>query len=255
MSFFHIGKVVWYAVEPSHLLIWGLVVGSMLALLGRRTGAIICSACALFCLLLLILPIGNWVLRPLENSVPRPLLPGRVDGILVLGEGLNGDILHSRRTPGLEHGAASLVAAMALARRFPAARVVFSGGAGDLNPEGQTEAAVAAKTFSENGLAHSRLLLEGKSRSTWENLVFSRALANPTSRQVWVLVASAAHMPRALAVARKVGWAMVPWPSNYLTTREGLEAHLSFSSNLNHLDLAAHEWLGLMAYRASGKAI
>jgi uncharacterized SAM-binding protein YcdF (DUF218 family) len=61
-------------------------------------------------------------------------------------------------------------------------------------------------------------------------------------------------MPRALAVARKVGWPMLPWPSNYLTTRAGPEAHLSFSSNLYHLDIAAHEWLGLLAYRAAGKA-
>jgi uncharacterized SAM-binding protein YcdF (DUF218 family) len=41
-------------------------------------------------------------------------------------------------------------------------------------------------------------LLEGKSRNTAENARLSRALAAPGPDDVWVLVTSASHMPRAM---------------------------------------------------------
>jgi uncharacterized SAM-binding protein YcdF (DUF218 family) len=62
------------------------------------------------------------------------------------------------------------------------------------------------------------------------------------------------HMPRAMAVARKLNWPMLPWPSDYITApRQGHDL-LEFNGNLGLLDYAVHEWVGLLAYRISGKA-
>jgi len=63
-------------------------------------------------------------------------------------------------------------------------------------------------------------------------------------------------MPRAMAVARKLGWNMVPWPSDYITAPgDNGAAMFDVSGNLGLTDFAMHEWIGMLAYRLSGKAI
>ncbi len=242
-------KLVWYAVEPSHLLVWTMLAAAILCWRRRRAGAVLATLCTLFLLVLLTLPIGNWALRPLENRYARPVWPAHVDGILVLGEGLNAEILAERGVPGVgEHGG-SLLAGAILAWRYPGARLVFTGGSGELD-QGLPEAQVAQQLFGELGLTP---VLEDRSRNSWENILFSRDLVRPKPGETWLLVADALHMPRAMAVADKLDWPLIPWPSDYVTLAHGAEVHLSLAANLAHLDKAAHEALGLLAYRLSGK--
>jgi hypothetical protein len=47
---------------------------------------------------------------------------------------------------------------------------------------------------------------------------------------------------------------MLPWPSDYITAPRGGGDFLEFNGNLGLLDYAVHEWIGLLAYRVSGKA-
>lgn len=250
MSFFMLSKLAWYAVEPSHLLVWTMLAAAVLCFRHRRAGAVLAGLCALFLLLLLTLPIGNWALRPLENRYVRPVLPDHIDGILVLGEGLSPEVLADRGAPGVGPDGGALLAAAILAHSYPEARLVFAGGSGEPGG-GLPEAEVAAHLLGGLGLAP---LIEDRSRTSFENIVDARALAHPAPGETWLLVAGALHLPRAMAVAEKLHWALTPWPADYLTTRSGPERHLSLAANLAHLDLAFHERLGLLAYRLSGKA-
>ena len=243
MSFFAASKLLWFAVEPSHLLVW---IAILAAIFRNR---ILAAIVALSLVLLLTVPVGNWALRPLEDAYPRPDWPGHVDGILVLGEGLTGEVLASRGVPGIGQDGGTLLAAVALAKRYPDARLVFTGGSGELGGS-VAEARVAEHIFGELGLAP---LYEDKARNTYENLLFARDLAAPKDGETWLLVAEALHMPRAMAVARKLGWKLLPWPSDYLTLKDGQEGALSLALNLAHLDKAVHEAVGLLAYRLSGK--
>ncbi|TWB39563.1 YdcF family protein [Nitrospirillum pindoramense] len=250
LEFFIVSKVGWYLVAPSHLLVWTAVATVWLAARRHAAALLPAVAGALSLLILLILPVGDWALRPIENQYSRPTTePEAIDGILVLGEGLNGEALRSRGVPGVGPDGGTLLAAAALARRHPEARVIFSGGAGDIGGIGVADAVVARHVFADLGLDDARVSYEGRSRTTLENLLFAKDVAQPQAGQRWVLVASAYHMPRAMLSAARAGWQVTPWPSNYQTAAQGRQHHLSLAANLAHLDLAAHEALGLLAYR------
>ena len=97
--------------------------------------------------------------------------------------------------------------------------------------------------------------MERLSRNTQENAEFSKALVNPKAGERWLLITSAYHMPRSVGLFRKAGFAVEPYPVDW---RVGKAADLlTFSSvivdGLDRTDLAMREWMGLTAYRASGK--
>lgn len=178
--------------------------------------------------ILLLLPVGSWALTPLEQRFPRAELPGSVDGILVLGGG--GD------------NPERFLAVAPLAREFPHARVVFS----------DIDANAGRTGFRRLGLDPARTLIEGRARNTWENLSFTYALVKPRMSGNWIVVTDAYHIPRAMGVAGKLGWRVIPWPSGY---HGGLaNVSLQFADNLGKLDTAGHEWLGLLAYWAMGRS-
>src|SRR5689334_4070909 len=96
----------------------------------RRFGLSLMIASAALFLAVLVLPVGYWLLRPLEDRYARPPWPTRVDGVVVLGGGLDPKIYGSRGAPSDDKVEGRLVAAAEFARRYPNARIVFSGGTG-----------------------------------------------------------------------------------------------------------------------------
>jgi len=85
------------------------------------------------------------------------------DGIVILG----GDIDR-------------VLAGIKLVRQYPTARIVFSGGNGNLlRTDDTTEADDAEEIFAELGVARERLLFDRQARNTRENAVFSKAMAQP----------------------------------------------------------------------------
>jgi uncharacterized SAM-binding protein YcdF (DUF218 family) len=103
----------------------------------------------------------------------------------------------------------------------------------------------------EFGVAPNRLFAERQSRDTFENALFSRQIANYRPGERWLLVTSAAHMPRAIAAFRAVGFSVEAYPVDYQTT--GLPEDFLPSSMPSSTDTAVHEWIGLIAYRVSGR--
>jgi uncharacterized SAM-binding protein YcdF (DUF218 family) len=249
LDFYNAGKLFWLIAAPSHLLVWLLALG--LLMWRKAAGRALMAAVLSFYVLLLFVPLGEWALNKLENQYPRGPWPAHVDGILELGGGLSPGIFLTRHLPGAQLGEPRMVATFELARRYPAARIVFSGGNGEAG--GSPETLAAREIFNQLGLPLSRVRFEDRARDTWENFLYARPLAKPKTGEVWLLVTSAYHMPRAMAVARAQGWDIRPWPSDYLTTpRTGLW-RLSAESDLSDLDLAAHEWAGLWTYRLMGR--
>jgi uncharacterized SAM-binding protein YcdF (DUF218 family) len=240
-----LSRLAWFCIEPSHLLVWTAVAAAILSARKTYTGAVLATLVASALLVLLFVPVGNSALRPIEDQVPRPAWPEHVDGILVLGEGLNADIPATRGAGGIGSDGGTLIAARALAQHYPAAKLVYSGD--------QSEVAIAKTLFAEMGMT-GPILFDGRAHNTWENFLFARLVARPAPGETWLLVAAGYHLPRAAAVARELDWPMIPWASDYLSTASGRQAGASLPANLAHLDLAAHELFGLIAYRLAGEA-
>lgn len=249
--FFPVSKAFAFVAMPSHILLW-LVAATALALLAGwiRTARGLGLAALVLFVLLGVVPSGLMAAKPLEDMYPRRPLPSRITGIVTLGGGLSVAELLSRGAPGTSPSIDRLVSTWALARRHPEARVVFSGGWGPYAD------AIAARTdLLRMGLDPARLTLEGRSRNTYENLAFTKAIVQPRPGETWVLATSAIQLPRAMRVAERVGWPMIPWPTDYRTTARGLPdggRWFRIGENLGLADEAAHEWIGLVAYAAAG---
>lgn len=157
----------------------------------------------------------------------------------------------------LNQGAERFSGAMALARQHPQARVVFTGGSGALRDLGHVHggsAAVAEQFFAEQGLLSKRLTLERASRNTAENARLTYDLIAPELNETWALVTSAFHMPRAVASFESAGWQrIVPWPVDYRarSLRAGIGWNLG--RNLEVLNTAVREYIGLLAYNVTGR--
>jgi uncharacterized SAM-binding protein YcdF (DUF218 family) len=246
-----------FFLEPGNSLVAMLSLGSaLLWTRWRSIGAYLTSLSAILFVVLLVLPLGAWLVKPLEDAFPRPAWPARVDGILVLGGGMDPDIVASRHAPSEDATEGRLVGAFELARRYPNARVVFAGGSGAIFGDRVPEATAARQAFAALGITQSRIIYESRSTDTWENLIFARDLVRPRAGETWVLATSASQMPRAMSVAGRIGWRLTPWPTDYATPKDvrSIWPGFDLAGNLGMLDMALHEWVGIAVYRLTGRA-
>lgn len=218
----------------------------------RRIGIVLGSVMLLVVGTIGLLPLHDWMMRPLEEYFPVPELPAQVDGIIVLGGAERPDIMAVRGWPELNSNADRLIGFVALARQYPAAKLVFSGGAAVPHRDREvTEADVAAAVFTKLGLDPERVIYERVSRNTAENARLSHALAQPRRGEVWILVSSARHLPRAVNTFEALGWPVVPYPVDFLTGKLP-EFEFSPLRRLSGFNFVAREMLGLLWYRLQG---
>jgi uncharacterized SAM-binding protein YcdF (DUF218 family) len=141
-------------------------------------------------------------------------------------------------------------------RRYPNARILFSGGSGALIDDADAEASFAVLLLESFGIARNRITLEDRSRNTVENAVFSKAIVQPKSGERWLLVTSAYHMPRAIGVFRKAGFPVEPYPVDLRRppAEGGLRPFATIVNGLWRTDTAVHEWVGLAVYWLTGRS-
>lgn len=250
---FALSKVFWTLAMPGNLLALLLAAGASLLFTRGRLRAVgqgLVAVAALGFMVLLITPAADWAARPLEERFPRPPLPERADGIIMLGGAVDPVLAASRGVPAVNQSAERILAFVELARRYPEARLVSSGGSGLLLRQDAKEDAVVRDTLRQVGFDPGRVLFEADSRNTWENALYSRDLAKPGPGEVWILVTSALHMPRSVGVFRRIGWAVVPYPVDF----RSYDASTPFPGfdlqrSLDLFSTAVREWIGLAAYR------
>jgi uncharacterized SAM-binding protein YcdF (DUF218 family) len=248
---FLIGKLAWFLLCPTNLLLLALA-GGLAArhwLLGRR----IAGAALLALLLAVLLPVGQWLRMPLETRFPPPPELGQVDGVIALGGGIDPQVSAYWGQPAIGGTAERFTTLVEMSLRWPRARLAFTGGIGQLGGAPATEAAILREFLRGLGLDERRLLLEDRARTTRENALLAKTLLQPQPGQTWLLVTSAAHMPRSIGVFREIGWEVVPWPVDYRTAGWwGGDWRPRAGERLAELDEAGYEWLGLVYYRMLG---
>lgn len=254
--FFLIAKTLGVMVEAPQIFLELLIVGVVLLWTRwNRAGRIVTTIMAVVVLVFAITPIAAFIARPLEDRFPQPDLAVAPTGIIVLGGAMDEGVSRARKMPVLNDAAERLTEPVALMRRFPNARLIFSGGSGRLTPAAWTESDVARMFWRSLGVPDERMAFEDKSRDTWENAVFTKQLAQPKAGERWLLVTSAMHMPRSVGIFRKIGFDVVPYPVDYQTggVPGDFVGMRKPTDATRILQGATHEWIGLVSYWLTGK--
>ncbi len=254
--YFLASKLLWFVAAPLNVLLLAAMAGVLLGLTRfRRTGWWLTLGSLVSIIALGMLPVGSLLLRGLEDAVPAWRDDGGpVAGIIVLGGGFDGSVALYRNQFSINEAGERLTAMASLARQRPDVPVVFTGGSGRLGERGPGEAGALKPFLAELGLPEGRVILEGASRNTLENALFTRDLLKPRPGDRFILVTSAAHMPRSVGLFRAAGFTVLPWPVDYRTSAIA-DDPISFSvaGGLSRLEAAVREWIGLIAARALGQ--
>ena len=256
--FFIVSKVLGFFAIPSNLVVTiGLVGILLLATRWWRIGRTLMIASLLALAILGFSPAGNALILPLEDRFPLwDDSHGAPDGMVVLGGSISPEVSKARRQVALDEAAERITAAVTLARLYPKARIVFSGGNGELIYREGTEAEYAVQLFEDLGIPHDRIVAEEQSRNTVENAVFSKLIAMPQPGEHWLLVTSAYHMPRAMGAFRQAGFAVEAYPVDWRTRgpQDLLRPFPTLGDGLRRSDTAMREWVGLAAYWLTGRS-
>lgn len=251
---FTLSQITHALIQPGNVLVLLLALGLLLTLWrrSRRSGYRLMGVAIVLLVVVMVLPIGAWLLAPLENRFPRPdPMPETVTGIIVLGGGQDARLTIDRDAVTVNGAAERMIEGVGLMARYPDADVYFTGG---LGLPGMTEADVARAFFAMMGADMNRIRFEMGARNTHENAVLLYDLVKPEPDQIWLLVTSASHMTRSVASFRKAGWQITAFPVDYQTPQAAdWRIGFSLSGHLRGLDTALREYVGLIAYWALGR--
>ena len=195
---------------------------------------------------------ANFLSGTLEREyTPRAISAiAPADAIVLLGGAMRGDT-HMGTLADLNQHADRLVYAVALFKAGKAPVIVLTGGGVDGS---RTEAEQMKDILEVMGVPGQHILLERDSRNTHDNAVYSAQLLKAEGVNRILLVTSAYHMRRSLALFEAQGLDVVPAPTDYqrLVTPQLLPAWLPNVSNLYQSTDALHEIVGYWVYRWRG---
>lgn len=245
---------------PGHVLFAWMAIGTVFLFFRRESwrkrGRFMTVVGVAAGIIVAVIPIGLWGMTWLENRFTQPPWPKHVAGIIVIGG--NEDEVVAEKRGILWTGFGTMGRELAfkiLSEKYPEAMLVYSGGSSYVNaPAALSQADIAGGVLKEMGLKRE-VLYEGKSRTTYENAVFSAALIGAAKiKEPWILVTSAWHIPRATGTFRKAGWNIIPMPVAYSTSGRLPWFRMDFTANMTALHGFMRETLGMIYYWAVGRS-
>lgn len=256
-AFFIASKVIWALISPESLIVILGVSAWITLVIGWQTlSRRLLSLCALLLVTVGCLPVGEWLIAPLENRfATNAALPPNVDGIIVLGGFIDATLSNAWGQAELDSSADRLTGFQYLASLYPRAQLVFTGGSGEVTQQELKEADSAQFLLQQLGMTSRAIIFESESRNTIENAINSKRLVQPAPGSNWILVTSAYHMPRSVGVFCQQDWPVYPYPVDHNSRRgDLLRVEFDFLGNLSILRKAMREWVGLVAYRVTGRS-
>lgn len=254
--FFILSKTVGFLLLPSNLLILLALAGAvLLATRWKRAGLRMVIGAVVLLAMVGLFPVGAFLIHGLESRFPQwNAARGAPDGIIVLGNAISLKLSSAFGEPVFNGSGSRMLAMAKLARAYPNARIVYSGGDASVFGNGVREADFVYPALESLGVARERVQLETQSRNTAENAAFTKLLVNPKPGERWLLVTSARHMPRAVGCFRKADFPVEAYPVGWRAADAlDVEWGRGLADGLERLDSASYEWIGLLAYRLSGR--
>lgn len=252
--YFALSTTLAFFSTPTNVFLGLALLGLVLVWLRRPLGRTLLFAATLVLVLAGFSPLGNMLLTPLEQRFPGfQFSSQRVDGIIVLGGSFD-RIRGYLSTIILDEAANPIVVVAGLSKRYPDAKIIFTGGTAVADANVPPEAEAARQLFISFGIDPGRIVIEDKSRNTRENAWLTKDRIAPKPDQNWLLVTNAFHMPRAIGTFRRAGFNVTAFSVGWRTNgwRDFWWPAPSATENLRRVDVAVHEWLGLAVYRVLG---
>jgi uncharacterized SAM-binding protein YcdF (DUF218 family) len=197
--------------------------------------------------------VGNGLLKGLERRYPPLLDVSRAAGarwVVVLGAGMTSDHKVPLTSQLSEGSAIRVMEGIRVWRQVKGSRLIFSGGAVF---NSQSEAYGMAELARLLGVPDSSIRLEDKSLDTDDQ---ARLVKEMVKEDMVILVTSAAHMPRSVALFKKQEMALIPAPTHYLIKDEPrLKPNRLFpnSGNIIAAETLFHEYLGMAWSKIRGR--
>ena len=256
--FFALSKILPLLVYPIGFACVALSIGFILAW-RRSRWTPLPIALTLIVLLLTSTPkVSNALLQSLEWQYLPPEPVPEADAIVLLG-GATKRALPPR--PGVdlnEEGDRILYAAeLYLAGKAPV--LLVSGGHWDYLPPPEAEDMM--KILLKLGVPPDAIVLEPRSVNTYENAIFSKEILERLGSKRILLVTSAVHMPRSMAIFRKQGIEAIAAPTDYLVSDDlsgpkpayiTITRWMPDAQYLARTTRALKEYIGLVIYRLRG---
>lgn len=255
--FFFLSKTAGLLTKPSIVIALIGVAGLLLMpTRWRRAGMRLVVASFVLLLVAGVSPLADILMHTLESRFPKwDSSRGAPDGVVVLGGAIAPRLSQRHGVAIVGEDAGRVIAIGTLARDYPNARIIYSGGDGSLRGTDGAEADYLQPLLDSLSVERGRVTLERRSRNTAENAAFSREIVQPKAGERWLLVTSAVHMPRAVGAFRQAGFPVEAYPVSF---RTGVEYRFmptpAIGMNLVRLDAAMNEWAGLLAYWLSGRS-
>jgi len=254
---YYIGKVLTQLTSPLGLFITATLFAAPLIALRRKRLVMSVWMLAFLWMFACSLPaVSTQLRRGLEDRVPQRALEEypAADAIVVLGGGVEGSRSGWRTGPHLRAGADRVWYGAQLFHAGRAPLVILSGGDSDWSESDEPEANAAAKFLRDLGVPESAIALENRSRNTAENAAYTKQLLSEHQAEKILLVTSALHMPRALALFRAQHIETTPAPTDFFSPpRNPLRLWLPDTEALDGSAKAIKEYLGILAERVANK--
>lgn len=257
---FVLSKLIWFVIRPINLFVISVLICLGFRLIGWRKLATILFSISFFLFVAIgFTNLADFMIGSLEQRYGDNVPPEKPAGIIVLGGGLNSQLVTQNGGYELERSADRIITGFELQNKFPGIPIVYSGGSNavfrDLVPESEIARRVAVALYGND----RGWLFEDKSRNTWENAVETRQLLEARGIDLenssqWILVTSAFHMSRAVRCFERAGFNITPWKTDYWA-RKGSYPRITFNSTSQYrkFEITLKEWIGLIMYKLMGR--
>ncbi|MEW6378906.1 MAG: envelope biogenesis factor ElyC [bacterium] len=258
---FILKKIISQLLFPVFLILELSLIGLFLLWFTRRqrAGKILVTIGLLLMLVLSFGGVSNRLLKPLERKYePYKLGSSSPSGsgqpikfIVVLGSGHYSDPNIPITSQLDEDALVRLVEGIRIYRKHAGSKLILSGGQ-LFDPV--SHAQVLADVAQELGVSERDIILESQSKDTWDEAM----LIKPIVRQDrFILVTSASHMPRSMAMFKRLGMNPVPAPAGHLAKDAQMLSVGTFfpkAGNLRKAERVFYEYLGITWARLRGQA-
>ena len=255
--FFTLSKIFWTLIQPLNALCLLAALGLLIRLKWDMAGQRMMNAALILILVLGIFPAGPLLVTYLERQYPTPAqLPEKIDGVIVLGGAFEAYLTAKTGHIVANDQIERALCFVEIAKAHPEAKLVFSGGAGDIANPDAMEGEDARKFFKLVGFSDRKIVYEEKSRNTYENALYTMEMVDPKNKENWVVTTSSYHMPRTVGIFEKFGWKIIPYQCDPKTdgTYDVFRRLPNVTANFHMLNLALKEIIGGIVYYITDKS-